>query len=196
MGIRSLKSASISTGTKRSKVWDQSAALPLPSSYESIATVTPSGSDVTFSSIPSTYKHLQIRVLAKSTRSDASVDTMYLRFNGDTGSTYNVHTMTANGSSAQFSAYPGTTIWGTWDLTDAQSQANTFAASIVDILDYSDTNKYTTTKAFGGSDKNGSGGIGLFSGLWRNTAAVSSIRIFAEGNYVAGSSFALYGIKG
>lgn len=165
-------------------------------SFESIATVTPSGSDVTFSSIPSTYKHLQIRAIAKTTRNDASVDTMYFRFNGDTGSNYNVHTFSADGSSVTSSSYPGTTIWGTWSLTDAQSQANTFSPVIFDIIDYADTNKYKTTKSLGGSDKNGSGGTGQFSGLWRNTAAITSIRIFAEGNFVSGSSFALYGIKG
>lgn len=165
-------------------------------SYESIATATPNGSDVTFSSIPSTYKHLQIRAIAKTTRNDASVDTMYLRFNGDTGSNYNVHTMSGNGSSAQASAYAGTTIWGTWELTDAQSQANTFAAVVIDILDYSNTNKYKTVRSLGGSDKNGSGNIGLFTGAWYNTTAINSIRIFAEGNYVSGTSIALYGIKG
>ena len=165
-------------------------------SFESIATATPNGSDVVFNSIPSTYKHLQIRAIAKTTRNDASVDSMYFRFNGDTGSNYNVHTSSGNGSSASSSSYPGTTVWGTWGLTSAQSQSNTFGVVIFDILDYADTSKYKTTRAIGGSDKNGSGDIGMFTGLWRNTAAISSIRIFAEGNYVQNTRIALYGIKG
>jgi len=164
--------------------------------YESIATVTPSGADVTFSSIPSTFKHLQIRGIGKTTRNDASVDSMYLRFNGDTGSSYNVHTFTGNSGSVQSSSYPGTTIWGTWAMTDAQSQANTFTPFIIDIFDYSNVNKFKTTKSFSGTERGTSGEVGMYTGLWRNTSAINSIRLFAEGNYVAGSSFALYGIRG
>jgi hypothetical protein len=164
--------------------------------YESIATVTPSGADVTFSSIPSTFKHLQIRGIGKTTRSDASVDSMYLRFNGDTGSNYNVHTFTGNSGSVQSSSYPGTTIWGTWAMTDAQSQGNTFTPFIIDIFDYSNVNKFKTTKSLSGTERGTSGEVGMYTGLWRNTSAINSIRIFAEGNYVAGSSFALYGIRG
>jgi hypothetical protein len=121
---------------------------------------------------------------------------MYFRFNGDTGSNYNVHTFSANGSSVSSSSYPGTTIWGTWALTSAQSQSNTFGVVVFDIIDYADTTKYKTTRSLGGSDRNGVGDAGIFTGLWRNTAAINSIRIFAEGNYVQNSHFALYGIKG
>lgn len=163
--------------------------------YDALAVATPSGSDVVFTGIPSGYKHLQIRAIAKTTRNDASVDTMYLRFNGDTGSNYNVHTLSGDGSAASSSSYPGTTLWGTWSLTDAQSQANTFAVSIIDILNYSSTDKFKTTRSLGGADKNGSGTVDFFSGLWKNTSAINSIRIFAEGNYVSGTQFALYGVK-
>jgi hypothetical protein len=197
MAISRFKTSTLAQGLpKFQDLWDGTSVVVLPTSYESIATATPSGSDVTFSSIPQEYKHLQIRAIAKTTRNDAAVDTMYFRFNGDTGSNYNVHTFSSNGSSVESSSYPGTTIWGTWSLTDAQSQANTFAPVVFDIIDYSDTNKFKTTKSLGGSDRNGAGGTGQFSGLWRNTAAITSIRIFAEGNFVSGSHFALYGIKG
>jgi len=165
--------------------------------YESIATATPNGTDVTFSSIPQGYKHLQIRALARTTRNDASVDTVYYRFNGDTGNNYNVHTLSGNGSSASSSYYGAPTVlWGPFSTPTAQSSANMFSVSIIDILDYTNTSKYTTTRMLGGTDTNGGGSIDVFSGLWKNTAAITSIRLFAEGNFSSGSHFALYGIKG
>ena len=56
--------------------------------FESIATFSPtSGSSVTFNSIPSTYKHLQIRY-AITTSAYADIR---FRINGDTGSNYTYH---------------------------------------------------------------------------------------------------------
>ncbi len=93
MGIRSLRTASISTGAKRSKFWDQTARVA-DNSYESIATVNvgSSGSSfVEFTSIPSTYKHLQIRANSRYTGYQNSGAAVYLQFNGDTGSNYSLH---------------------------------------------------------------------------------------------------------
>jgi hypothetical protein len=68
---------------------------------------------------------------------------------------------------------------------------------VIDILDYANVNKYTTIRVLGGADLNGSGAINLVSGLWMNTAAVTSFLISADsGNLAQYSSFALYGIKG
>jgi hypothetical protein len=166
-------------------------------SYESIATVTPSGTSVTFSSIPQTYKHLQVRLISRTTRNDASVDGIYLRMNGDTAGNYSNHFLQGNGSSA--SAVAGanvTVIVGAYNGADAQTGANIFSASVWDILDYTNTNKYKTTRSLFGYDDNSAGTITLGSGNWRNTAAVTSLTFLAEGNFVANSHFALYGIKG
>jgi len=166
-------------------------------SFESIATATPNGADVVFTSIPQTYKHLQVRVLARTTRNDASVDTVYYRFNGDTGNNYNVHTLSSNGSSTSAAYYGAPTVlWGAFTTPTVLAGASLFSSSIIDILDYTSTTKYKTTRVLAGSDKNGSGSIDFFTGLWRNTAAITSIRFFAEGVYANGSHLALYGIKG
>ena len=174
------------------------ANLSLPASYESIATATPNGSDVTFTSIPQGYKNLQIRGIARTTRNDASVDTVYFRFNGDTGNNYNVHAMSGNGSGSPSTKFYGapTVLWGPWSTPTALAASNMFSTLVMDIVDYSSSAKLKTTTMYGGSDVNGSGTTDLFSGLWRNTNAITSIRVFAEGNFVNGSHFALYGIKG
>jgi hypothetical protein len=85
----------------------------------------------------------------------------------------------------------------------ASSAGSGWSAGVVDILDYTDTNKYTTVRWLQGFDTNGTvagyGGLVVFtSGSWMNTAAVTSISFEVEGSrsYTEYSSFALYGIKG
>ena len=165
----------------------------LTGSYDALATVTvPSGgaSSITFSAIPQTgYKHLQIRMFAQNTVAD---DTS-IQFNSDTGSNYGFHYLYGNGSSVGSGPVtPSTSIgWKTLSAT-----ANIFSAGILDLLDYTNTNKYKTTRALSGDDFNGSGTLVMHSGLWRNTNAVNSITIFPNsGNLTRYSSFASYGVK-
>jgi len=160
------------------------------SSYESIATVTVGAggaSSSSFTSIPSTYKHLQIRWIS---RSSGGAYNPTIQFNSDTGSNYAWHYIDGNGSSASSGNTANT---NNILLPAISNNANIFATGIIDILDYSNTNKFKTTRTFQGVDYNGSGAIDLFSGLWRSTSAISSILLnFSSAQY---SQFALYGIK-
>ena len=183
-------------------IWaSQNYSRVAPNSYESIQTVTvgsTSVADVTFSSIPSTYKHLQIRYLTKSARSGNTLDELNLRFNGDTGNNYAHHMIMGTGSTAEANGLIGQNnieLGEGWiGTTTAGSQ---FGAGVVDILDYTNTSKNTNIRVLGGIDMNGSGRVGLGSGLWMNTSAITSITLYAQNaNLVQYSSFALYGIKG
>ena len=166
-------------------------------SYESIATVTVGSggsSSVTFSSIPSTYTHLQLRCFASTNR--GSTANMQVRFNSDTGSNYAKHVLYGDGSSAGASASTSQTLIS---LDRIGGTSTTFGALVVDVLDYANTNKYKTVRNLGGIDLNGSGEIDFQSGLWMNTNAISSISLITvDGtiNFAQYSSFALYGIKG
>ena len=159
--------------------------------YQSISTVTVGSggaSDITFSSIPSTYAHLQIRVMSKL----SAANDIYLQFNADTGNNYQRHTLYGNGSAA--GSYSET---GNNRISILYTPNTGENCSIVDILDYKDTNKYTTVRALGGADNNSNGFVALQSGGWRNTAAITSIKLYpASGTISEYSSFALYGIKG
>lgn len=169
--------------------------------YESIATVnvgSGGSSSITFSSIPSTYQHLQVRGIARSTRS-ATSDYIALQLNSDTGSNYAYHGLDGNGSSASAFGLATQTFMDVERASAATATTNVFGVSVIDILDYANTNKYKTMRCLGGSDNNGSGSITLTSGLWQNTNAVSTITLKAQGgtsNFAQYSSFALYGIKG
>ena len=170
----------------------RSAALPT-GSYDALAVYTvPSGgaSSITFAGIPqSGYQHLQLRIMGQAnSNSDA-----LMQFNGDTtNSNYYRHYLAGWSNSAQagadaapyidpaglFSGYPG--------------------AWVIDILDFTNTNKYKTSRILFGYDNNSADAysrVGLVSTLWKNTNAITQITI-ATRSWSQYSSFALYGIRG
>lgn len=171
---------------------------PVTNSYESIATVTVGSggsSSVSFSSIPSTFKHLQIRFMARRSTTGAA-DTGIV-FNSDTGANYKSHYVIADGSSVSAGAPGGNTSVQNWYTPGSDATSGVFGIDILDVLDYQNTNKYKTTRTLSGFDNNGSGNVVFSSGLWMSTSAISSITLTPNsGNFVQYSSFALYGIKG
>ena len=167
--------------------------------FESIATVTSSGSTgtVTFSSIPSTYKALQLRLMVRCGRS-STVDQLRLQLNGDTGTNYTRHLLTGTGAAATASGTTAATSINLLNIPAASATADIFGTAIIDIQDYQSTSKNTTIRYVNGQDTNGGGNIYLGSGLWVNTAAVTSIYLepLNVANFASGSTFSLYGIKG
>ncbi len=162
--------------------------------YDSIATTTlgSAQSSITFSSIPSTYTHLQIRMLANM---NADIN---IRFNGDTSSTYPYHFLYGAGSTP-VSGADNVKTFGYLGY-GGFSGSTAFSAIVTDVLDYTSTSKKKTIRTLMGNDGNTvGGGIMLASSFWDTTpAAINSITIFSNGgaNFGTNSSFALYGIKG
>jgi hypothetical protein len=174
-------------------------------SYESIATVTVGGggaADITFSSIPSDYTHLQIRGIGRC--DDAGDRTaLSVMINSDNGSNYITHILTGTGAATSAQGITGQTgsgnqIGGSSTITGAAAGASIFGVSVIDILDYKNTNKYKVIRTLAGQDQNSSSGrITLTSGLYLSTTAITSISLSPSGgsNFVQYSQFALYGIK-
>lgn len=170
-------------------------------SFDSIATTTLTSdtSTVTISSIPSTYKHLQLRIMSKSARTATPLTAIYVTLNSDTGSNYARHLLYGDGTTAGAGANASTTSMylGYEATSEATVNANMFGVSIIDFHDYANTSKYKTVRSITGADTNGNGQIRLTSGLWQSTSAITSISLTdAVDNFKAGSTFALYGIKG
>ena len=172
------------------------------SDYELIETqvLGSSQATITFSSLgtySSTYKHLQIRAVARSTRSSTNPDILGIRFNADSGSNYSYHQLYGTGSSVVSDAFANQTSILAIRSTGASVAANVFDVNVVDILDAYSTTKNKTTRSF-------QGGIGatnlvlLTSGAWYNTSSITSIDLISatSSQNVAGSRFSLYGIKG
>jgi hypothetical protein len=181
---------------------------PITGSYESIASATGTGSStsITFSSIPSTYKHLQIRALTKGTSVTGPTYNMSMRFNSDTtDANYVNHYLRGTGSSAQAGQFGSSADGFVIGYTPVSRVAapdltNIFGTNIIDIIDYASTTKYKTARCFFGTDLNdasGSGIVGLQSGLWMSSSAITSITLtIGVSNWTTTSTFALYGIKG
>jgi hypothetical protein len=172
----------------------------MPGSYESIATVTVGGggaASIDFTSIPSTYQHLQIRGIARDARALAQ-DSMNIKYNNDSGNNYmQYHELYADGSTT--ASYAGSTSGAYMSLDRIAGNtagASMFGAVIIDLLDYANTNKYKTQRWLGGTDQNGSGIMAFGSGLWMSTSAVNQITLTgSSANFSQYSSFALYGVN-
>ena len=184
---------------KYNSAWDGVSAV---GSMEAISTVTlaASQSSITFSNIPQTYSHLQIRANFAINTSD----NIQMRINGDSASNYSWHNLLGNGTAASASSATSTTfmVLGSNSIPSSGSQTNIFNGIVIDVLDYTNTNKYKTLRGLGGNDANGSGYISLNSGLWFKAGsgvtsdAITSIVIWPDtGSFNTYSSFTLYGIK-
>jgi len=170
-------------------------------SYESIATVTVGAggsSSISFSSIPSTYKHLQVRILARSSYA-AATDYLYFKPNSDNTASKVYHRLYGDGSSASAGNYGASYFAFSGTFAGASATSGIFGVSVIDILDYANTSKYKTFRTLEGYDANGSGEINFISNLWMDTSAINSLTFnFNDngGNIAQYSSFALYGVKG
>ena len=187
MAIRSLKTGAMGRSALAGN------PVILSGSYDSIATVTVGAGGTTavnFSSIPQTYRHLQIRAIHQE-----PADTVALQFNS-TGSSniYTVHHFYGDGGVVSgYSASPNMIYFG----TNYGASGSYFGASIVDILDYTDTNKNTTVRSVTGVENNSIYyRVGMYSGEYYSTSAITSIQILGRsgGTIAQYSQFALYGI--
>ena len=166
--------------------------------YELIST-TVLGSNtgsVTFSSLgdyASTYKHLQIRYVARTSRGEIN-DAMNIQLNGDTtSSNYKNHYLYGTGSTvASGNASGGFNS----PLAGNTATANAFAVGVVDIVDAFSSTKNTTLRGLGGVSSSFNQ-IMLNSGLWVNTASITSIALLSGNgaNLVTGTRISLYGIR-
>ena len=200
MSIKRLSGAGLTT-PKSNKLWDQTT---FQSGMFALATVTvPSGGalSVTFTGIPTNYKHLQIRAIFRDNRSNSGAGSYAdLTFNGDTTSTnYAYHQLYGSGSSSAGAARnANVSAIEVTRIADDASTANAFGANIIDILDYGSTSKTKTVRGFGGYDSNGTGAVYLWSGLWfKAPEAITSLTIKDGGGtlFLQNTQFALYGIK-
>jgi hypothetical protein len=171
-------------------------------SYESIATVSVGvggSSSISFTSIPQTYTHLQLRLIGRTTRV-ATTAGVGVRLNGSTAGQnyYANHGLTGNGSAAgvDASANRDNMVFGV--AAGSTATSGMFGAFVMDLLDYANTNKNKTIRTLGGVDENGSGTVSLYSGLYTYTTAITSITLKDNDDtslWAQYSHAALYGIK-
>jgi hypothetical protein len=175
------------------------AATRVDSDFELISSeiLTGTQGSVVFSNLgnfSSTYKHLQVRMTARSNHAGAAIIT--IRLNGDTGNSYAWHSMFGNGSSVGAGAVSSTNVMDFTIIPSATEASNAFSACVVDLLDVYSTAKNKTVRLLNGSSVSGANRINFASGARFNTASLTEISFSTYASYVAGSRFSLYGIRG
>lgn len=203
MAVTRASNSGILTGTLKyeSMLAGNPAYDPAATWLISRQTLSSNVASVTFSSIPSTYQHLQLRILSRSTRT--AMANLNIQINSNTGTVYTRHELVGDGATATASGAVagGVTNANIARSTGTDSAANIFAVSIIDIHDYASTTKNKTIRSFYGIDNNSAtpaGTIGLRSVLYIGTDAISALTLTSASstNFVTGSTFALYGFKG
>lgn len=139
------------------------------------------------------FQHLQLRTVTKGAPTNNDFLFAKLNLNGDTGANYNQHLLGGNGSIVSSSSTTYSFLIA--GIPQNSNTSGDFCATTVDILDAFSSDKFTTTRTLTGI-VGSYNRIFYYSGLWRNTAPVSSFTISHETTgFSAGSRFSLYGIK-
>jgi len=168
-------------------------------SYESIASATGTGASatITFSSIPQTYKALQIRGLFRTTTAGVGQGSLQIRANGDSSAIYSRHFLDNISPYGAASATLIVTSFGNVPL--AGHTAGFMGAGIIDVQNYASTTQYKTFRYSTSLLIPASvltNNIG--SGSYQTTTAITSISLIDDsgGSWATTTQFALYGIKG
>ena len=159
--------------------------------------VSTSSAQLTFSNIPQTFTHLQARIWGRDA-SSTTLNASFVQINGFGGTYPTYHALSGNGSTA--SSVAGTSVLiPLANLPGANATGNTVGSMIVDILDYTNTNKNKTVRTIGGTDLNGSGIVSISSGFLDSTSAITSLTFGGAFNspfaFANGTRVDLYGIS-
>lgn len=160
-------------------------------------TLSTTTASVTFSSIPQTYNDLVLKISARADTVDTNVN-IFMRLNGDTGANYNSlqygYYTSGNNQNENFNrTNMGDN--GPW-AAGANILTNMFGANEAYFSNYTAA-QFQVMATQGQVENNSSSGWAMTtSGQYRGSAAITSILMYPySGNFVAGSTFWLYGIK-
>jgi hypothetical protein len=173
---------------------------PVAGSFESIATATGNGgTTITFSSIPQTYKHLQIRYNARANSGAAILGAVEMTFNSVGGTSYAFHRLWGNGSDPVASNSVDQASIQNLTIAGGAVASNVYGVGIIDIQDYSATTRNKTVRTLIGMDQNSgntSAQILMLSGLFNSTSAITRIDLTLAAGFNSSTVYSLYGIKG
>lgn len=171
--------------------------------YELIQTAYGDGStqSITFSSIPQTYKHLQVRYVARGTGNTTNARQVTVSYNGQS-STFRSHVLSAGYGGAPLSETIGAN-YVAW-IPELNGTSNSYGAGVIDLLDYTNASTNKTFRNFSGyygggyadGYPQGVNMVALVSGFRTTTEAISSLTFSSYNAFTSQTRFSLYGIKG
>jgi hypothetical protein len=150
--------------------------------------------NISFSSIPQTFTHLQIRLFAAS-KSTTTPDYLGGYINGDGANNYARHNLVGNGSAVSADGVANAGLWAIDSAITGTNATNIFSSYVIDFLDYTSTTKNKTIRSIGGYDTNGAGQVRLNSNLYFATpSAITGLSLFPGSGFAQYTRADLYGI--
>jgi hypothetical protein len=205
MGVVKLSTAGILDYSKTSNFLSGNSAASYATGFDLLETTTlaTSASSITFSSLSAyatDYKHLQIRAVTRDTRAISGANNVIMHFNNDTSGSnyYQLHFLKGDGTSVSSGAEGATSYILPYTQPSANDTTDAFASAVIDLLDVFNSNKYTTSRSLRGVNLDAaySTQVGLSSGFWMNTAALTEISLApVVGSFAAYSRVSIYGRK-
>ena len=153
---------------------------------------------VTTATLPDTYEHLQVRLSLHSKR--AGSDQLYFRPNSDSSSIYSFGFMEGAATTATGNhAFTGYAFANLREMPYVDSDAASYGTYIIDILDYRNTNKYSTimyTQGMNGIVGTDPSRVVLGSALWAVATEITTLHFYTIGTgFSRGSSITVYGLN-
>lgn len=189
--------ATNANGTSTASAASNSVTPAVPTSFDSIASFVPSGTGtVTFSSIPQTYKSLQVRIYCR--HNGAGQRNINLTLNNVTTASYSQHSVEGFSGTVWVSGV-GASNTNIQLMTYTNPPTTAVVGAIIDLVDYTSTSNLKTIKSTTGvgDSANTLTGVSLASSLFNSTAAISTITVTATATtFNTGTIIALYGIRG
>jgi hypothetical protein len=171
----------------------------MPTTFTKIAAVTVGSggaANIEFTSIPSTYTDLVIKLSARTNRS-AIEEAIDIQFNSSGGTAYSSRRLYGTGSVAASDSGSSQAFTEFYSVNGGTSTGSTFGNAEIYIPNYAGSNnKSLSTDAV--TENNATAvTTGLQAGLWANSAAITSIKLTpaSAGSLQQYSTATLYGIK-
>jgi hypothetical protein len=170
----------------------------MANTYTLISSVTVGSSGaatIDFTSIPSTYTDLLVKVSLRSNNA-ANTDTLFCNFNGNTSTNFTSRRLSGQGTTASGATFTGNTEMHLFStVVGANATASTFSNSDIYIPNYAGSANKSASYD-GVTENNATNALAaLLAGLWSNTAAINRVTLSCTGSFVQYSTAYLYGIK-
>jgi hypothetical protein len=169
----------------------------MPTTYTQIGTAVTVGSggatSIDFTSIPSTYTDLILKISARTTRTSTATDWVKIAFNGVTT---NLTMKLLYGEGSSTGSYSDTAIYG--GISSNAATSNTFGNSEIYIPNYAgNSNKSISFDSVGETNASTGNYLSLTSGLWSSSAAITSISLtpYTGPNFMQHTTAYLYGVS-
>lgn len=163
--------------------------MPAAATYDSIqqSTLGTNSPSVTLSNLPTSYTDLVIICNLRAT----GTSSVSYRLNADSGSNYSDVILYGSasptvGSTKHSAASLALVTYGT-----ITSTANEFSLVKFDLMNSASSTRKTILATVANSGVE----VDRAVSLWRSTNQITSMTLYASNNFVAGSTFAVYGIK-